>query len=155
VTIGASVLVFIVNALYSYRHGALAGPDPWGAGTLEWSTASPPPPHNFDALPVVHGRDPLWEPGAEPAYVSGLAAESREVLSTTVLDARPDLRLLFPSPSIWPFISAVATTVLFIGSIFSPWAVVWGSVPVIVAMIGWFWPNRGQNKRALQLEQRP
>lgn len=155
VTIGASVLVFIVNALHSYRHGALAGPDPWGAGTLEWSTASPPPPHNFDALPVVHGRDPLWEPGAEPAYVSGLAAESREVLSTTVLDARPDLRLLFPSPSIWPFISAVATTVLFIGSIFSPWAVVWGSVPVIVAMIGWFWPNRGQNKRALQLEQRP
>jgi len=155
VTIGVSVLVFIVNALYSYRHGALAGPDPWGAGTLEWSTASPPPPHNFDALPVVHGRDPLWEPGAEPAYVSGLAAESREVLSTTVLDARPDLRLLFPSPSIWPFISAVATTVLFIGSIFSPWAVVWGSVPVIVAMIGWFWPNRGQNKRALQLEQRP
>jgi len=155
VTIGASVLVFIVNVLHSHRHGALAGPDPWGAGTLEWSTASPPPPHNFDALPVVHGRDPLWEPGAEPAYVSGLAAESREVLSTTVLDARPDLRLLFPSPSIWPFISAVATTVLFIGSIFSPWAVVWGSVPVMIAMIGWFWPNRGQNKRALQLEQRP
>ncbi|WMY10489.1 cytochrome c oxidase subunit I [Paraburkholderia phenoliruptrix] len=154
-TIGVSVLVFIVNALHSYRHGAVAGADPWGAGTLEWSTASPPPPHNFDALPVVHGRDPLWEPGGEPAYVSGLAAESREVLSTTALDALPDLRLLFPSPSIWPFLSAVATTVLFIGSIFSPWAVVWGSVPVIVAMIGWFWPNRGQNKRALQLEQRP
>ncbi|CAH2799905.1 MAG: Cytochrome c oxidase polypeptide I (EC [uncultured Paraburkholderia sp.] len=118
-TIGVSVLVFIVNALHSYRHGAVAGADPWGAGTLEWSTASPPP-HNFDALPVVHGRDPLWEPGAQPAYVSGLAAESREVLSTTTLDALPDLRLLFPSPSIWPFISAVATTVLFIGSIFSP-----------------------------------
>ncbi|WP_025600010.1 cytochrome c oxidase subunit I [Burkholderia sp. WSM2230] len=155
VTIGVSVLVFIVNALHSYRHGAVAGADPWGAGTLEWSTASPPPPHNFDALPVVHGRDPLWEAGAQPAYVSGLAAESREVLCTTVLDARPDLRLLFPSPSIWPFISAVATTVLFIGSIFSPWAVVWGSVPVVVAMIGWFWPSHGQNKRALQLEQRP
>ncbi|MFP3582272.1 cytochrome c oxidase subunit I [Paraburkholderia sp. SIMBA_055] len=155
ITIAVSVLVFIVNVLRSYRHGAIAGADPWGAGTLEWSTASPPPPHNFDALPVVHGRDPLWEPGAQPTHVSGLAAESREVLSTTALDALPDLRLLFPSPSIWPFISAVATTVLFIGSIFSPWAVVWGSVPVIVAMIGWFWPNRGQNRRALQLEQRP
>ncbi|MDQ0624804.1 MULTISPECIES: cytochrome c oxidase subunit I [Paraburkholderia] len=155
ITIAVSVLIFIVNVLRSYRHGAIAGADPWGAGTLEWSTASPPPPHNFDALPVVHGRDPLWEPGAQPTHVSGLAAESREVLSTTALDALPDLRLLFPSPSIWPFISAVATTVLFIGSIFSPWAVVWGSVPVIVAMIGWFWPNRGQNRRALQLEQRP
>jgi cytochrome c oxidase subunit 1 len=155
VTIGVSVLVFIVNAARSYRHGEVAGADPWGAGTLEWSTASPPPPHNFDALPVVHGRDPLWEPSAQPAYVSGLAAESREVLSTTALDALPDLRLLFPSPSIWPFISAVATTVLFIGSIFSPWAVVWGSVPVTIALIGWFWPNRGQNQRAVQLEQRP
>ncbi len=154
-TIGISVLVFIVNAVRSYRHGEVAGADPWGAGTLEWSTASPPPPHNFDALPVVHGRDPLWEPSAQPAYVSGLAAESREVLSTTALDALPDLRLLFPSPSIWPFISAVATTVLFIGSIFSPWAVVWGSVPVTIALIGWFWPNRGQNQRAVQLEQRP
>ncbi|WP_027800758.1 cytochrome c oxidase subunit I [Paraburkholderia dilworthii] len=159
ITIGVSVLMFIVNALRSYRHGEVAGADPWGAGTLEWSTTSPPPPHNFDALPVVHGRDPLWEasaqPALQPAYVSGLAAESREVLSTTALDALPDLRLLFPSPSIWPFISAVATTVLFIGSIFSPWAVVWGSVPVTIALIGWFWPNRGQNRRALQLEQRP
>jgi cytochrome c oxidase subunit 1 len=155
ITIGVSVLLFIVNAVHSYRHGEVAGADPWGAGTLEWSTTSPPPPHNFDALPVVHGRDPLWEPSAQPAYVSGLAAESREVLSTTALDALPDLRLLFPSPSIWPFISAVATTVLFIGSIFSPWAVVWGSVPVTIALIGWFWPNRGQNQRAVQLEQRP
>ncbi|WP_251031291.1 cytochrome c oxidase subunit I [Paraburkholderia strydomiana] len=154
-TIGVSVLLFIVNAMHSYRHGEVAGADPWGAGTLEWSTTSPPPPHNFDALPVVHGRDPLWEPSAQPAYVSGLAAEAREVLSTTALDALPDLRLLFPSPSIWPFISAVATTVLFIGSIFSPWAVVWGSVPVTIALIGWFWPNRGQNQQAVQLEQRP
>jgi cytochrome c oxidase subunit I+III len=102
----------------------------------------------------VHGRDPLWEPGAQPGCVSGLAADSREVLSTTVLDALPDLRLLFPSPSIWPLISAVTTTVLFIGSIFSPWAVV-GSVPVAIAMIGWFWPNRGENRRAVQLEKRP
>ncbi|MGN8109036.1 cytochrome c oxidase subunit I [Paraburkholderia sp. 22098] len=155
ITIGVSVLLFIINAMYSYRHGEVAGADPWGAGTLEWSTTSPPPPHNFDALPVVHGRDPLWEPSAQPAYVSGLAAEAREVLSTTALDALPDLRLLFPSPSIWPFISAVATTVLFIGSIFSPWAVVWGSVPVTIALIGWFWPNRGQNQQAVQLEQRP
>jgi cytochrome c oxidase subunit 1 len=32
---------------------------------------------------------------------------------------------------------------------------VWGSVPVAVALIGWFWPNRGENRRALELEQRP
>ena len=31
----------------------LAGDNPWDAGTLEWATASPPPPQNFDRIPVV------------------------------------------------------------------------------------------------------
>jgi len=30
---------------------------------------------------------------------------------------------------------------MLISSIFSPWAVVWGSVPIAVALIGWFWPK--------------
>jgi hypothetical protein len=28
-----------------------------------------------------------------------------------------------------------------IGSIFTPWAVVWGSIPVAIAIIFWFWPG--------------
>jgi cytochrome c oxidase subunit I+III len=154
-TIALSVLVFLVNVIRSYRKGVVAGPDPWGAGTLEWSVPCPPPPHNFDAVPVVHGRDPLWEAPAQPAFVSGLAADAREVLATTVLDAQPDHRPLFPSPSIWPFLSAITTTILFIGSIYTPWAVVWASVPVAVTMIGWFWPSRRENSRALAREQHP
>jgi len=137
------------------RRGEQAPADPWGAGTLEWSVPSPPPPHNFDAVPVVHGRDPLWEAGAQPRFVGGLAADAREVLVTSVLDAKPDHRPLFPSPSIWPFISAVATTVLFIWSIFTPWAVVYASLPVAVAMILWFWPKRASNAFAAAREQRP
>ena len=39
-------------------------------------------------------------------------------------------------------IRAIATTTLFIASIFTPWAVVWGSIPVTLALIGWFWPRR-------------
>jgi cytochrome c oxidase subunit 1 len=154
-TIALGVLVFIVNVVKSRRTGACAGPDPWGAGTLEWSMPSPPPPHNFDAMPVVHGRDPLWEPAGQPAWVGGLAADSREVLVTTVLDAQPDLRSLFPSPSIWPFVSAVMTAILFIASIFTPWAVTWGSLPVALAMIAWFWPSRRETARSAQLEQYP
>ena len=30
---------------------------------------------------------------------------------------------------------------LFIGSIFTPWAVVVGSIPLTIALIGWFWPK--------------
>ncbi|MFL6812457.1 MAG: hypothetical protein ACJ8EK_00280, partial [Bradyrhizobium sp.] len=46
-----------------------------------------------------------------------------------------------PRNSIWPFLAAVATTVMLIASIFTPWAVVWGSIPLAVALVGWFWPK--------------
>ncbi|HEY0884069.1 MAG TPA: cbb3-type cytochrome c oxidase subunit I, partial [Ramlibacter sp.] len=157
VTLAAGIAVSLVNAVRSARRGELAGADPWGAGTLEWSTASPPPWSNFHAVPVVHGRDPLWQPApaGAPTHVSGLAADSREVLVTTVLDAEPDHRLLFPNPTPWPFLAAVATTILFVGSIFTPWAVVWGSIPIAVALIAWFWPRRHETAEELALEKRP
>jgi cytochrome c oxidase subunit 1 len=35
----------------------------------------------------------------------------------------------------------MAATVAFISSIFSPWAVLFGSVPLAIALIAWFWPK--------------
>jgi cytochrome c oxidase subunit 1 len=52
---------FVFNMLRSYSRGELAGPDPWDAWTLEWSTASPPPVYNFAALPTIRSRRPLWD----------------------------------------------------------------------------------------------
>jgi cytochrome c oxidase subunit I+III len=155
VVIAASLLLFIFNMVKSARHGAPAGNDPWQAGTLEWSTASPPPPHNFDCLPVVEGRNPLWSPAEKRQSVAGLAADAREVLVTSAIDARPESHPLFPSPSIWPFWSAVATTALFVASVFTPWSVPWLCVPVTLGLIGWFWPNRAQNAEARALEKKP
>ena len=57
----AAILIFVWNVVRSYRHGEEAGPDPWDAWTLEWSTASPPPHYNFAEEPVVHSRRPLWD----------------------------------------------------------------------------------------------
>ena len=37
--------------------------------------------------------------------------------------------------------TALATTAMFIGSIFTPWAVVWGSIPIFITMTAWFWPK--------------
>jgi len=153
--IAISVLLFVINVFASLRRGERAAADPWGGGTLEWSVASPPPACNFEAIPVVHGRDPTWEPQPEPTHVAGLATTSRELLMTTVLDAVPDSRESFPEPTIWPFVGALATTVLFVGSIFTPWAVVWGSVPVAIALTAWFWPRRHENRAHLALEQQP
>ena len=31
--------------------------------------------------------------------------------------------------------------VMFIGSIFTPWAVVWGAIPLAITLTGWFWPK--------------
>jgi cytochrome c oxidase subunit I+III len=154
-TMAISMILFIVNVVASYRRGAPAGDNPWGASTLEWATASPPPVYNFARIPVVGAREPLWEPAGIQGRVEGLAIDSPENLVTHVFDAAPDHRLLYPSPSIWPFLSALATTVLFIGSIFTPWAIVWGSVPVAIALTAWFWPKKGETQEALALEKKP
>ena len=85
--------------------------------------------------------EPLWDNPPDQPVVVGLQNDIRDVLVTHVLDATPDHRLEFPEPSIWPFAAAVATTGLFIGSIFTPWAVVYGTVPLFITLTGWFWPK--------------
>jgi cytochrome c oxidase subunit 1/cytochrome c oxidase subunit I+III len=59
--LGASVLVLVLNVAQSARTGAIAGDNPWHAWTLEWAAPSPPPEHNFDAVPPVRSRRPLWD----------------------------------------------------------------------------------------------
>jgi cytochrome c oxidase subunit I len=55
---GASVLAigYIIPLVYltwSMRYGPEAGPNPWGAAGLEWTTPSPPPTENFEVPPIV------------------------------------------------------------------------------------------------------
>jgi cytochrome c oxidase subunit 1 len=65
-TIGAiiqlpSFAIFVFNVVVSLWKGRPAGNDPWNAWTLEWATTSPPPSYNFETIPVVHSRRPLWD----------------------------------------------------------------------------------------------
>jgi cytochrome c oxidase subunit 1 len=136
----ASFLVLGWNIVKSLRHGEPAGPNPWNAGTLEWATPSPPPSYNFSRIPVVTNVEPLWREGAT-GEAPGLRVDAREIVVTTLAEARPDIRESSPKPSIWPFLAAIATGAAFLASIFTPWAVVWGGIPVAITLIGWFWPK--------------
>jgi cytochrome c oxidase subunit I len=69
-TAGASILglgyvIPLIYLAWSVRYGPLAGPNPWKATGLEWTTTSPPPTHNFEETPVVteepYGYDRLAE----------------------------------------------------------------------------------------------
>jgi cytochrome c oxidase subunit 1/cytochrome c oxidase subunit I+III len=75
--LGASVLVLLWNMVVSLRHGLPAGPNPWNAWTLEWATTSPPPAQNFDRIPPIRSRRPLWDlahPENPDPVVGGAAA---------------------------------------------------------------------------------
>jgi cytochrome c oxidase subunit I+III len=135
----ASVLLFVANIAHSLRHGRPAGDNPWEGSSLEWLTSSPPPNYNFAHIPRVESRTPLWD--SERNVIPGLRTEKREVLVTTAVDAMPDLRDASAPPNGWPFFAAIATTIMFLGSIFTPWAVVWGSLLMAVPLILWFWPH--------------
>jgi cytochrome c oxidase subunit I+III len=63
--IAFSTLLFVINIIRSWRHGEVAGDDPWKGNTLEWATTSPPPPYNFERVPVVRSFMPLREIRAE------------------------------------------------------------------------------------------
>lgn len=136
----ASFLIFLWNVAMSWRSGAPAPANPWNASTLEWATDSPPSPQNFDRIPIIDRQTPLWRDDPLPV-VTGLAVLYRELVVTSLSEAAPQLRERSPGSSIWPLIAAIAVTITFVGSIFTPWAVVWGGALVAGPMIGWFWPK--------------
>jgi cytochrome c oxidase subunit I+III len=144
-----SLLIYGINVIRSLRAGVAAPDDPWHGASLEWATSSPPPAFNFAPLPGVASRDPLWNRPEDQPVIIGVASDCREVLATHVTDASPDHRPRQPDPSYWPFLTAVTTSILFVWSIFSPWAVVWGSIPIFIALTGWFWPRHGKAPRAV------
>jgi cytochrome c oxidase subunit I+III len=155
VLIAASVLCFVVNAVRSLWSGERATANPWNGTTLEWDTASPPPPYGFADIPVVGGRHPLWNGSGALVRVTGLPLRIRALLVTRLHDAEPDYIADDPSPTIWPLIAGLSVACLFIGTIFTPWALVWGAIPVTIALIGWFWPKPEEVHADREIEVKP
>ena len=153
---GISLVLVLINVLWSIRAGRDAPANPWGAGTLDWSMPSPPPPYNFAALPMVRSQYPLWpsdEAGPAPrnAAVDTIPdevfdpnLERRETPATRLLDAQLERKYVLATPSIFPLCLAISVAVLFLGVLVSFWFVPIGAVLVAFSIVGWTWPRREQ-----------
>lgn len=148
IILGAGILILIYNLLHSWRSGETSGDNPWGGGSLEWATASPPPPYNFRDIPVVNSLAPLWQPGQKPspaAYIDPSDPLKRETLGTSLLDAAPEVILGMPGDSLLPLFLAISLLVLFTGFLLSQWWLAGlGALLAILCMALWAWPNKGE-----------
>ncbi len=140
--IAISFLFFIWNVIVSYRKGKVAGNDPWDGRTLEWTTTSPPPVHNFDQIPVVHHLDDFWY------RKYGVDEEGRSVKLPPELVPPPDVvveehGIHMPSPSFYPIVSAIGIAILGAGLVFissGPIGIAILAVGAVIALwglVGW------------------
>ena len=79
------MLIFLYGVIDAFVRKEKAADNPWGVGatTLEWTLPSPPPFHQFEALPRMH----------EPA------GRGRAVRAASEKEARPTCRLSITTPS--------------------------------------------------------
>ncbi len=139
-TVGAfilalSFLVFLVNIIRTARGPRNAPADPWNGATLEWAIPSPPQEWNFAEIPVVHGRDALWElkrerggPLPEPPRVSGKGIH-------------------MPNPSYWPLVSGLGVLVAIGGVLafpaYGPWVSIAGGILLFYGVFKWAFEPAG------------
>ena len=77
--LGLGIFTYFAVLVWSFLKGKPAGSDPWDGRTLEWSIPSPPPEHNFAAIPTVHARDAWWY---EKTHREEIAQEQAEHIKT-------------------------------------------------------------------------
>lgn len=126
----------------------LVSRNPWGADTLEWATAHPPPGYNFVTLPESPGRHPLWDyPELPEKLEAGKALLShaptlRETLGSDALHGRAQEVVHLPGNSWWPFVSSVVLALVCICLLIkSYWFAALGAVLALVLLLRWSWEN--------------
>jgi cytochrome c oxidase subunit I+III len=144
--LAAGLVLIAVNLAWSRFRGALAGPDPFYGGTLEWTTSSPPPHYNFAVIPRVTTPYPNWDEADREEDLRNLARgarvydEGHEMVTSTVKDGYLDDVVEMPSESPWPIVLAACVTGLFVLVLTSHYlaALVFAGLAAL-ALAAWHW----------------
>ena len=135
--IALGLMLFFWNIAISRRRARGApsvGPDPWDARSLEWMTASPVPPHNFDSEIHVTRQDEFWH------RKWGYDADGKVVRIARAADVAHDgsaTGVHLPSPSYWPLVLALGLPLVGYGLIFNLWITGVGALVILLAIYGW------------------
>ena len=124
-----ATLIFLYNFFTSRKRGPIAGPNPWHAGTLEWSIPSPPPEYNFAVVPQVTSRYPLWE-GSE------VDAEAARINAQEGLSAE-ELGIVLPYSTIKPLVVAFGLIVMFSGLMTTHVLIFVGAAILVGGLYSW------------------
>jgi len=134
-----SVAIFVFNFLKSLKRGAIAGPNPWNAPTLEWSIPSPPPEYNFAQMPEVHSRYPMWDQRASDV--------DHPRVNLTEGKSPEQMGIIMPYNTIKPLFVALGMVIMFIGLISSRtetggskpvlWVIFAGAAVMIGSLYAW------------------
>ena len=128
---GAGLILLLVNVVHGLLRGKPAGNDPWDARTLEWSTTSPPPHHDFDRQPVVNDRDAHWV----QKYPESVHGERVPASASEPYD-RGGAHI--PGQSWYPFIAALSLLPFSYGWLYdNMWLVGFSMLVLIVTSYGW------------------
>jgi len=115
-------VLMAINLISSLMSGERAEADPWDARTLEWSVPTPPPPYNFEVVPVIRGRDAFWidkygvildEHGHGSAPAHGESASAP--MPVEHHGEGEHVHIHMPAPSIYPLVFAASLSVGAIG----------------------------------------
>jgi cytochrome c oxidase subunit I+III len=139
------VALFALDVLWQVFLARRSPRNPWQAGTLEWSMATPPPPYNLASLPTVEDREPLH---SRPDLAVALARGEgylgvprngwRETLAVHPLSGRIEQVVILPGNTCLPLWTALVTGAFFVALLLklyglAPWALLG------VVGLGWRW----------------
>jgi cytochrome c oxidase subunit I+III len=121
--------------------------NPWGSGTLEWLQEMPGKPWGVRSVPEIDSRYPLWD---QPNFMTDVdegrfylpdaEEEKREMLLTSVIDAKPVQCLRVSGPDFIALLAAVFTGGIFIFPTYKLWwpAAV-SALLALGAILYWLW----------------